>query len=112
MDIHNSNYQQMREAKQARYEELAEKNHKLANEQFEQAIKMGEVIPFGQPILVGHHSERGDRNYRKKIDRKMEKSFETNDKAKMDNPEISSDFAFELAHDLSLLKKEKNISSA
>ena len=42
MDIHDSNYQEKREAKQARYEELAEKNHKLANEQFEQAIKMGE----------------------------------------------------------------------
>ncbi len=90
MDIHDSNYQEKREAKQARYEELAEKNHKLANEQFEQAIKMGEVIPFGQPILVGHHSERGDRNYRKKIDRKMEKSFETNDKAKHYDSKVKS----------------------
>jgi hypothetical protein len=82
MDIHNSNYKEMREAKQARYQELAEKNRELADEQFKEAIKMGEVIPFGQPILVGHHSEKGDRNYRKKIDNKMRKSFETNDKAK------------------------------
>jgi len=81
MDIHNSNYQQMREDKQARYEELAAKNHDLANQQFEQAIKMGQVIPFGQPILVGHHSEKGDRNYRKRIDNKMRKSFETGKKA-------------------------------
>ena len=90
MDIHNSQYQEMREAKQARYEELAAKNHTLANEQFAQAIKMGEVIPFGQPILVGHHSERGDRNYRKKIDRKMEKSFETSKKAEHYDDRVKS----------------------
>ncbi len=90
MDVHDSNYQEKREAKQARYEELAAKNHELANQQFKEAIKMGEVIPFGQPILVGHHSEKGDRNYRKKIDRKMEKSFETNDKAKHYDSKVHS----------------------
>ena len=35
------------------------------------AYKMAEVIPLGQPILVGHHSERRDRRYREKIDRKL-----------------------------------------
>ncbi len=29
---------------------------------------MGEAIPFGQPILVGHHSEQRDRRYRARID--------------------------------------------
>lgn len=82
MEIHKTNYEEERAEKQARYEELAAKNKDLANQQFEEAIKMGEVIPFGQPILVGHHSEKSDRNYRKKIDNKMRKSFETNDKAK------------------------------
>ena len=24
------------------------------------------VIPFGQPILIGHHSEKRDRNYRRR----------------------------------------------
>ena len=28
---------------------------------------MASVIPFGQPILVGHHSERRDRSYRDRI---------------------------------------------
>jgi len=90
MDIHNPNYEKMREDKQARYAALAEKNHTLANEQFAEAIKMGDVIPFGQPILVGHHSEKSDRNYRKRIDRKMEKSFETNDKAKHYDSKVKS----------------------
>lgn len=90
MEIHDQNYQAKRAAKQARYEELAAKNKSLANKQFEEAIKMGEVIPFGQPILVGHHSEKADRSYRKKIDRKMEKSFETHDKAKHYESKVNS----------------------
>jgi hypothetical protein len=42
---------------------------------------MADAIPFGQPILVGHHSEKRDRNYRNKIHRTFEKSFETQKKA-------------------------------
>jgi hypothetical protein len=33
-------------------------------------------IPFGQPILVGHHSERGDRAYRGRAIGKIDKSFQ------------------------------------
>lgn len=40
------------------------------------------VIPFGQPILVGHHSEGRDRRYRAGITRTFDKSFEEMDKAK------------------------------
>ena len=42
---------------------------------------MLDVIPFGQPILVGHHSEQRDRNYRARADRKARKSIETSDRA-------------------------------
>ena len=28
------------------------------------ASQMASIIPFGQPILVGHYSEKRDRNYR------------------------------------------------
>ncbi|GAC1401325.1 MAG: hypothetical protein NVSMB59_23200 [Vulcanimicrobiaceae bacterium] len=40
-----------------------------------QARKMGDIIPFGQPILVGHHSEKGDRRYRSRINRKYDVGF-------------------------------------
>lgn len=40
------------------------------------ARKMADGIPFGQPILVGHHSERRDRNYRERIRGNYEKAFE------------------------------------
>ena len=41
------------------------------------------VIPFGQPILVGHHSETRDRNYRKRIHGQLpEERFDASKKAK------------------------------
>jgi len=81
MKIHNQNFKEMQEAKKERYEELADKNHNKASAEFEASRKMADVIPFGQPILVGHHSEKADRNYRKRIENKMQKSIETSKKA-------------------------------
>lgn len=40
------------------------------------------VIPFGQPILAGHHSEGRDRRYRAGIVRKTEQGFAHADKAR------------------------------
>jgi len=56
------------EARQeARRERLEARADRLRNEG-RARIKRGDdalsLIPFGQPILVGHHSERGDRAYR------------------------------------------------
>jgi DNA repair ATPase RecN len=42
---------------------------------------MASVIPFGQPILIGHHSEKRDRNYRARITSNMNKSCELQKKA-------------------------------
>lgn len=42
---------------------------------------MSEGIPMGQPILVGHHSERRDRRYRARIGAKFERGFEELQKA-------------------------------
>jgi hypothetical protein len=42
---------------------------------------MASAIPMGQPILVGHHSEKRDRNYRQKIHDKMGKSLQEQEKA-------------------------------
>lgn len=42
---------------------------------------MAETIPFGQPILVGHHSEGRDRRYRERIHNTFGKAFATMDKA-------------------------------
>lgn len=69
-------YKAKRLAKQERLEARAEKRRADAATLWEQAHKMGEAIPFGQPILVGHHSERADRNRRERIWNKQSKSVQ------------------------------------
>lgn len=95
-----SDYHERRTERIERFKEIAEKNHNLSNQVLDQAHKMADVIPFGQPILVGHYSEKRDRNYRDRIMNKYEKAGELEDKAKYyarraatteSNPAISSD---------------------
>ena len=60
----------------------AERADQDAESRLSTAKRMASVIPFGQPILVGHHSEKRDRNYRKRIDTNFRKGFEAHNKAK------------------------------
>ena len=60
----------------------AKKNEELSDALIEKAKNMASIIPFGQPILIGHHSEKSDRNYRNKIHNTFAKAFEAQDKAK------------------------------
>lgn len=46
------------------------------------AQEMASIIPLGQPILVGHHSEKRDRNFRAKINRTYDRGFEAHGEAK------------------------------
>lgn len=65
--------------RQARYERLlkaASKADQESQASLTQAKSMASAIPFGQPILVGHHSEGRDRNYRGRIENKYRKGFE------------------------------------
>lgn len=55
--------------------EWADKASARSAAAFERAGEMSSAIPFGQPILVGHHSERRDRNYRAKIHAKMDRGL-------------------------------------
>lgn len=77
-----NNFEKRREEKAARMRELAEKHEQAAASSHQAARKMGEAIPFGQPILIGHHSEKRDRNYRARIQSKYEKAAEHQEKAK------------------------------
>lgn len=45
------------------------------------AKRIASAIPFGQPILVGHHSEGRDRRYRARIENKFRKAYEASQKA-------------------------------
>ncbi len=74
-------YQERIESKKDRLEARAEKAQVQSNACFEAAHQLGHVLPFGQPILVGHHSERKHRRLIENIDNNMRKSIEAQDKA-------------------------------
>src|SRR4030042_3417776 len=76
-----SAYEERKQAKIDRLRQAAEQAEKESDQVLNQARSMAEVIPFGQPILVGHHSEHGDRSYRGRIDSKYQKGFELSKKA-------------------------------
>ncbi len=59
-----------------RYAELADKHRKASNACYSAAKQIGDMIPMGQPILVGHHSERRHRKDIERIDNNMRASIE------------------------------------
>jgi uncharacterized small protein (DUF1192 family) len=77
-----STYRERRAARAERLRGWAEKREAKAAAELEAARKMSDAIPMGQPILIGHHSEKRDRNYRGRISRTFERSFENGNKAR------------------------------
>lgn len=68
-------------AKQDRYESLSTNAQAKGHALHSRAHQMAEAIPFGQPILIGHHSEKRDRRYRDRIHSTFGKAFEELSKA-------------------------------
>lgn len=71
-----SNFEEKRQARIDGLQSAAERARENGRARVERAHEMASVIPFGQPILVGHHSEKRDRNYRGKIENGFRKGFE------------------------------------
>lgn len=67
-------YAERRAARIERLRTGAERAGAASDAAFEAARRIGSQIPFGQPILVGHHSERRARRDAERIDRNMAKS--------------------------------------
>lgn len=76
-----SDYEERKQARIDRYREKAERARQESRELSRESISMLEHIPPGQPILVGHHSERGHRKLLERSDRKMEQSIAASEKA-------------------------------
>jgi hypothetical protein len=74
-------YNQRRQDRLERLQAAADKAATESAATWKQASLMASVIPFGQPILVGHHSEQRDRNYRARIESKHRKGYELYQKA-------------------------------
>ena len=92
MAIGRQDFEERRENKITTYTEKARKSNALANQEFNNARNLGSIIPLGQPILVGHHSEGSHRALLKRIDGAYQRASEAGDKAayyqnKADNAE-------------------------
>lgn len=74
-------YKAKRLAKIERLRAAAKRVHAEGKASIEQGDSMFKVIPFGQPILVGHHSERRDRNYRDRAWNKLGKGYKLIEKS-------------------------------
>jgi len=81
MSVGRQDFQERKEKRIDTYKARARKASIQANQEFESARNMGSVIPLGQPILVGHHSEARHRALLEKIDNKERKASEELDKA-------------------------------
>lgn len=65
-----------------RYRQYADNARKRSDAAFQGSHDAVSGIPFGQPILVGHHSEGRHRAALKRQDSRMRKSIEEDEKAK------------------------------
>jgi frataxin-like iron-binding protein CyaY len=71
-----NSYEQRQERRRQRYERLSGKARQEAAAADQAADRIASLIPFGQPILVGHHSEGRHRRDLKRIQRKTEQAIE------------------------------------
>lgn len=69
-------YEYKQERRKERLEARAERLTALANGKIEAGMSDLRSIPFGQPIMVGHHSEKRDRNFRRKAGARIDKGME------------------------------------
>lgn len=75
------NRKERQEARAQRYRELSLKANQQSADAFKQSNKMIECIPAGQPILVGHHSERAHRSLLDRSWNTLGKSVKLGEKA-------------------------------
>jgi Domain of unknown function (DUF3560) len=82
LDSRRDRYESRRQRRLDNAHRQGLKNRKLSKSLYERSTTMGRCIPMGQPILVGHHSEKRDRRFRRRLWDLMGKSVAANDKAK------------------------------
>jgi hypothetical protein len=74
-------HEQRQEGRRQRLLDRAERRTAESNRRYRQFKSMSDCIPFGQPILVGHHSEKRDRAFRKRMCANMDKACELHKEA-------------------------------
>lgn len=73
-------YEAKKAARIERYQDRAEKAEERATEANKRSRQISDMIPFGQPILIGHHSEKRHRADIKRLHRLADKAVAESDK--------------------------------
>ena len=94
-----NSFEEKREQRIERFRNLAIKKKQLGNSLYDESNKMVSHIPFGQPILVGHHSENAHRRLLQRSRNKTTKAFQELDKSKYYEEKVNN------------LENDKNIYS-
>jgi len=81
MAVGRVDYAERKEQKIHVFNERAKKATVIANQESDRARKLASVIPLGQPILIGHHSEGKHRAHLKRVDSAYHKAADAFDKA-------------------------------
>jgi hypothetical protein len=76
-----NDFESQRAEKAAGFRELAAKHKNISTGRHLAARQQLEMMPLGQPILVGHHSEKRHRKDLTRIDQHFAKAKEHHDKA-------------------------------
>jgi hypothetical protein len=76
-----NDYEQKQEARRQRYLKRADAAEAESDRRYTAFRQIVERIPMGQPILIGHHSERGHRADLKRMDRHMAAVSKESEKA-------------------------------
>ena len=75
-------YEQRKQYRIDRYKERADRAESNSAAAYQRSRNLLDPIPLGQPILVGHHSEKGHRATLKRADNAMRRASEESSKAK------------------------------
>jgi hypothetical protein len=75
-------YEERRQARIERLQERADRAHAEADRLIQAGDDALSLIPLGQPILIGHHSEKSDRAYRGRAFGKIERGMDLEKKAR------------------------------
>jgi hypothetical protein len=76
------NFEERKQNRIDHAQRMAAKSESESDAAYNKATQIGSMIPMGQPILVGHHSERKHRAALRKIDNAMRQSVENSNKSK------------------------------
>lgn len=76
-----NSYEEKKEARLELFKKRAKEALKKLESLYDSAQEMAKSIPLGQPIMIGHHSEKRDRNFRNRIQSKFEKGHSESEKA-------------------------------